>query len=198
MNSLPPQLYIQQLNAHLQWQTNKIRELEERIEQLHQKLEAIQAQPTIHVDKIEYKFDQLKIEQLDGTLHIGVTPEMGASIEDMAVGGKEMSYNPKTPEPAHIPDDTRELRLQLDHYLDTEGRALIVGEERQRRFVLGEGYIAAMVEDIRQQLDERIAWYWRKTEADAQQPKARSESVLAKVKTDIRAAIEQHLRDKAR
>ncbi len=38
------------------------------------------------MEKIEYKFDQLKVESLDGTLNIGLNPSnLKETIEDLAV-----------------------------------------------------------------------------------------------------------------
>lgn len=90
MSMLPPQSYFQQLHAYLQWQTQKLQQLEASIGLLQQEIDALKQQRTVRVDKIEYKFDQLKIERLDGTLHIGISPELGKTIEDFTVNGSDI------------------------------------------------------------------------------------------------------------
>ena len=41
---------------------------------MEQKITELQSRPSVHVEKLEYKFDQLKVEKLEGTLNIGLNP----------------------------------------------------------------------------------------------------------------------------
>lgn len=66
--------YFQKLNDYLKWQTERIRYLESRIDGLEQELDKVKSQDRIRIDKIEYNFDQLKVEKLDGTLNVGIAP----------------------------------------------------------------------------------------------------------------------------
>jgi len=87
MNLPPTHPYFQQLNAYIQWQYRKLQELERQIGELRVELETLKRQRTTTVERIEYKFDQLKIERLEGTLHIGISPDVGKSIEDFTING---------------------------------------------------------------------------------------------------------------
>lgn len=100
-----------QLNSWQQWafrvekqlqeQQDTIAALQETVEQLQNQLEQQQTEqaqnkfagnsqpPVFHVEKIEYHFDQLKVETLEGSLQIGMTTssssQLPTMIEDIAL-----------------------------------------------------------------------------------------------------------------
>ena len=55
------------------------------INKLSKEIDALKDKPPINVERLEYKFDQLKIEKLDGTLNIGINPADLNNIEDMEI-----------------------------------------------------------------------------------------------------------------
>ncbi|MDF2716750.1 MAG: spore germination protein GerPC [Paenibacillus sp.] len=190
MLTLPPQSYFQQLNAYLQWQTQKLQELETKIGLMQQEIDALKQQRTVNVEKIEYKFDQLKIEKLDGTLHIGISPDVGKSIEDFSVNGNEVLTTT---------DDTEaisRIRSRLDHYLDEGGRALISEQEGHYRIVLGNEYTDFMIQDMKGQMDKRIEHYWKSAREDPLSRRTKEDVIVDKIKDDIAVAVRQHLQQK--
>jgi hypothetical protein len=80
--------YLRQIWQQLHRQADKIAELERELQRLHGELNAMKAERTVRVGRIEYKFDQLKIETLEGTLNIGISPGLGKQIEELSVAGK--------------------------------------------------------------------------------------------------------------
>ncbi|WP_159065828.1 spore germination protein GerPC [Gorillibacterium timonense] len=72
MMSWDARLY--QLQQQIAWQTGKIVELESMIKELMNQVEKLGTVPQMKIDKIEYTFDQLKVEKLEGALHIGISP----------------------------------------------------------------------------------------------------------------------------
>lgn len=80
--------YFRRLQAYLQWQTERITELQRTVASLQSELAALKEQKGVRIDRIEYSFDQLKVERLDGTLNIGITPGGLQSIEEFAVNGQ--------------------------------------------------------------------------------------------------------------
>ncbi len=62
-----------------------------------EELQQLKEKPAVHVDRIEYKFDQLKVETLEGTLNIGLNPSDLSGIEDFAVQNQTVStpFSPK-------------------------------------------------------------------------------------------------------
>lgn len=65
--------YSKQMQRFLEAQDKRIMKLEHELKRLTDEIAELKNKPPIHVDKIEYKFDQLKVESLDGTLNIGLT-----------------------------------------------------------------------------------------------------------------------------
>lgn len=107
-NSDPPS--NTHLNAWQQWAfriEQRMQEQQDTIEQLQRELELLKQQlsrqepaPTLHVEKIEYHFDQLKVDTLEGSLQIGLStsnPEqLPMMIEDIMMqqqGGKPSPYD---------------------------------------------------------------------------------------------------------
>ncbi len=85
--------FLQWVQMTLQAQENRIAALEHTIQKLQEEMKQLKEKPSIQVDKIEYKFDQLKVETLEGTLNIGLNPSDLANIEDFAVQNQSL----KTP-----------------------------------------------------------------------------------------------------
>ena len=44
----------------------RIRGLQKKIQSLEQTVSELQNRPPVHIDRMEYKFDQLKVETLEG------------------------------------------------------------------------------------------------------------------------------------
>ncbi|TMV50166.1 spore gernimation protein GerPC [Paenibacillus mesophilus] len=189
MFTLPPH-YFQQLNACLQWQTQKLQELESKIGQMQQEIDTLKKQRTVNVEKIEYKFDQLKIEKLDGTLHIGISPDVGKSIEDFTVNGSEVMTTTDDMEAIS------RIRSRIDQYLDEDGRTLIRGHEGNYRVVLGKEYIDFMIQDMKGQMDKRIEHYWKSVREDPTGKRSKEDVIVDKIKDDIAVAVQQHLKQK--
>lgn len=97
-NSITWQQWAQQLSAYIEMQKQRIDKLEETVTKLQSDLDAIKVQKRFHIDKIEYNFDQLKVEKLDGTLTIGISPSSLDNVDDFTVNGasvgKDAGQNP--------------------------------------------------------------------------------------------------------
>ncbi len=66
--------YLHQLQQALQAQQTAILNLEDQVRLLQEELNELKNRPSSSVGKVEYKFDQLKVENLNGTLNIGLNP----------------------------------------------------------------------------------------------------------------------------
>ncbi|PWW05692.1 spore germination protein PC [Paenibacillus cellulosilyticus] len=75
--------WVNQVQQTLRHQQEQITMLQKRVDMLMTQVKAAEARPTYHIDKIEYQFDQLKIEKLDGTLNIGIQPSGDGSESDI-------------------------------------------------------------------------------------------------------------------
>lgn len=94
-NGITWQQWAQQLSAYIEMQKQRIDNLEETVSKLQTDLKAVKDEKRIHIDKIEYNFDQLKVEKLDGTLTIGISPSLLDQIEDFSVNGNSLNKEDK-------------------------------------------------------------------------------------------------------
>ena len=74
----------------LEAQDKRILQLEQELKRLTEEISLLKNKPPIHVDKIEYKFDQLKVESLDGTLNIGLNPSDLNNIDELAINNRDL------------------------------------------------------------------------------------------------------------
>jgi spore germination protein PC len=198
------QSYLQQLFEQLRRQAGKIAEMDRELQRLNGELNAMKEKRTIHVERIEYKFDQLKIETLEGTLNIGISPGVGKQIEDLSIAGQTVvsadSENGDSENGGGDDGAFMRIKEQIDRYLATGCLQDLQRLEAEHRIVLGTEYKDEMIKDIRRQIDQRIAHYLGSGgrgggSADVQ---AIVQAVVEKVKGDISAALESHVKSMKR
>jgi spore germination protein PC len=136
--------YIQQLQQQVQLLNLKINSLETRIQQC----ELMDHSPKTNIEKLEYHFDQLKIEHLDGTLHIGVTPEDLTKTDDFSL-----------PLPQH---PSASLYQELQQAFDYNLPPYIQTLESDYDFQLTDAYRQTLLQDMRKQLPNRLTHYMQK------------------------------------
>jgi spore germination protein PC len=183
--------YFQQLHSYLKWQTDRIRYLESRLDRMEKELELIKNQDRIHIDKIEYNFDQLKVETLDGTLNVGISPAgLGAqNIDDLAVGGKTISTNTSRSEAFE------RIQKRVNSYLDQQFPGELAQLQRQYQLEQEEGLSQKISLDLQGQTGERIQYYMEIVAG----PPPRSitpeqeQVVTDDVINDIRSGLDQYL-----
>ncbi|MGP4065881.1 spore germination protein GerPC [Oceanobacillus sp. M65] len=148
MNGTDWTTYLNNLSGYVQEQDKKIQELTQKLEQLQSTLNE---QKTNRIEKIEYKFDQLKIENLNGTLHIGMSPQ---DMEDFSMPDQSL---PQVTQPFK-----QQLVSELSNFVEQEGPALIrnLSEEYDRK--IDKPYQGILLQDIIKQLPSRIAFYEKK------------------------------------
>ncbi|SFA82015.1 spore germination protein PC [Lentibacillus halodurans] len=142
--------YVYNLYQRIDEQDRTIRSLETRIQQLENNQQNQQTP-----ERIEYHFDQLKIENLNGTLHIGAAPDDLNNIEDFSV-----------PEAGNS-TIKQQLLPDLNTYLNEHGKQLIRDLAAQHHVAMDHIDPNILIEDMAKQLPERIAHY----EAEARQNK---------------------------
>jgi len=192
MNWVPPQQISQQVNAALQWQNQKLQELENQIKQLQTDVENLNKQRAMVVDKIEYHFDQLKIDRLDGTLHIGVSPFGGkGSIEDFTVEGKQTELTTDS----FGTDMTKRVSGRVERYLNEEFPAFVRSMEEKHQVILGQEYRGFIIQDIRSQVYGRIESYANSMSnaASPEELQKAEQTIYDKTIADVQVAIEQYL-----
>ncbi|GGB39612.1 hypothetical protein F3157_07275 [Virgibacillus dakarensis] len=146
--------YFYDLHQHMKEQDKKIKKLESRLNQVEQ---IAQEKNKNTIEKIEYNFDQLKIERLDGTLHIGLTPSDLANIDDLGINQANQANQG---DQVGVEQPIKQTLLtDLSRYLSKEGPTLIQHLAEQYRNPVDKGFQSIMLQDIEKQLPHRIAFY---------------------------------------
>ena len=135
--------------------------------ELMEELSTWKKERPVTIEKVEYNFDQLKVEALEGALHIGVAP--GTAGEPGVSGASGIPGVPGVPgssdaasasfSPTHRSEWHIKVREQVIRYVDEQIPARIRDLQQEYNFVLGEDYIQEMIDDLKKQLDHRIAYY---------------------------------------
>jgi len=150
--------YLNQLQQALQIQQQTILNLEEQVRLLQEELNELKSRPSSSIGKVEYKFDQLKVENLNGTLNIGLNPfsTKGQQIEDFQVETETLKVNHET---ETNPDFYQGILQEMHRYLDEEAYSRILHFEQEERTPLDEMYRQMMVDDIKKQMEHRLPYY---------------------------------------
>ncbi|MHC8521515.1 spore germination protein GerPC [Rossellomorea sp. H39__3] len=178
----PQQLYQYIENLH-----SKIAALEKRMNDLSAELQNMRDSPSINVEKIEYKFDQLKVESLDGTLNIGLNPNsLKETIEDLAV---EQNVNVKSMQ--DLGPDKARLAEAVGRYIKEELPVLIQDNEMQFQRSLDPQYHEMIQQDLLNQMPGRIEFYLETIPyMEGRHTKEEWEAkVLSRIKQDIQTAL---------
>lgn len=180
--------HLQQLHSYINWQADKINKLESNVEEIKKELTDFKNQKQIAIDKIEYRFDLLKVENLNGTLVIGVTPDGAKSIEEMAKNGCSVVHTSKDKH-SELYDSTSN---SMEQFLNSEVPGKIDSVSKQYQLNVNHEYRQRMTNDLKQQLHDRIHHYMNQIDDDKDLPTAK-QFIVDHVKRDIQLAIEQHM-----
>lgn len=152
--------FLYQIQEKMSLAEKKITFLEDELNAVKIKLKKLEDRPTIQIDNIEYKFDQLKVETLEGTLNIGLNPADVESLEDLAINHE----NPLSP---YMFND-REALIQLIardtfQYLDKERATLFKSAGVYLEKPIDPQVADFIIDDLKRQLPFRINIYLDQT-----------------------------------
>jgi spore germination protein PC len=181
--------YLQQLQAYIGQQEERIRTLEKKVVTLQGEMEEIKKKP-LTIEKIEYKFDQLKVETLEGTLNIGLNPlNEPTSLEDFEITNQKINIRMNEYENPTIEQD---IYADITDYLTHHGPSRIRELETEHRTQLNDQYRHLMIEDIRVQIEPRIPYYFSQMQQHPEivnNPPLLKETILQKMIQDIDQAF---------
>ncbi|MGM0846812.1 MAG: spore germination protein GerPC [Bacillota bacterium] len=181
----------QQIYQYINEQNNRIKNLETLIQELQQDVSALKEKPSINVENIEYRFDQLKVETLEGTLNIGLNPSDLEKIEDFAVEGQPSAPIPPFKQ-VDMEDIQKSLMPRVNDYIEKEVPRIISDTEQQLGTSLDESYHDLIKEDIKKQMPQRIQFYIQSMPVHQhrqQEEPVWEDKIFIKIKSDINNAI---------
>lgn len=149
------QYFDRELQAAIKKQEGRIQNLERLVSQLTKELDELKQKPAVRVDKIEYKFDQLKVETLKGTLNIGLNPSDLQGIDSFEVNnGPGQTFDPKG-----VFRSSMEMEEEIYQVLETDLLQLVNNAEMRTNQKLSENYYEFIKEDIKKQIPARVQHY---------------------------------------
>ncbi|MEH7343573.1 spore germination protein GerPC [Bacillus sp. JJ1532] len=182
--------YLQKMHIFIEAQEKRIIYLEKKVRELEKQTQELKTRPPITVDRIEYKFDQLKVESLDGTLNIGLNPSELQEIEDFAINNKgiQTPFQPK----AHF-QRTMEIEDEINKFLENELQSVIEETALSLNKSVDESYILFIKEDIKKQLPNRIDYHLKQQLAATNREQGTvpdfNEEILVKLKKEIKNGV---------
>lgn len=184
--------YIRQLHQFIEAQQMRIHKLEKTMGDLKQEVEKLQKRPAVHVEKVEYHFDQLKVDTLDGVLNIGLSPNDPGNLENLEIN--EHGKFKKTPlTPMRKMEATMRLEESLYQFLDADLPAVFKEWEDKNGRKVHEEMRIFIKEDIKKQLPDRINDYLQRLAAEKRTGEDELQSLLDEVekrlKEDIKRAV---------
>lgn len=186
--------YLQNLNSFVQQQAQQIQELERQLKEFQNEISTLKQQPpSTRIDRLEYKFDQLKIERLEGTLNIGLNPTDPNAVQNFEVGQTSPQVGMMQQEQAG--QQMQQIRQNVDMYLNEEIPVLLEQLETQYESRLDETNKYHIIEDIRKQMDSRIKYYMSHVPKEENTAPAQyAEEIAEHVKRDIVRAVEHFIK----
>ncbi|MFC5467919.1 spore germination protein GerPC [Cohnella suwonensis] len=182
----------------LQRVTNQVAGMQKRIDELSAK------QP-VH---IEYHFDQLKVNRLEGTLNVGISPQGIQDIEQLSTPDPSCFQVNSVPsdnanEKDEPPDELiKDLQRTALEEMGANGESALLEMERQFEYPLGAEHRRRVVEDVENQVGGRVHYYARKTKYPAsgtdEEKRKWREDVLGKTRADVKAAFSDYLNKQKR
>lgn len=185
---------FRQLYTQLLWQSEKLVKMDRKLDDILLELQALRRQKAVNVEKIEYNFDQLKVEKLDGTLNIGITPDNAKSIEQFAIGDNDVMVGP-IPIKTDAPESYAAIQSGVMNYLNVDVPNEMKTMEGKYNLSLAGEYRDHILADVKKQVNERIAHYMQKFELkdDAEDRDDHVKIISDRVKNDIRLGVERYL-----
>ncbi|GMK45507.1 germination protein PC [Paenibacillus glycanilyticus] len=209
-NGLSPwQAWSLELQTKLRAQQSQIYSLEQQLAVLSEQLKQLENKPTYNIEKLEYHFDQLKVEKLEGTLNIGMTPPGmpggDGDIDQLAVQQHKPNVYPAAASGITPPSEPYAgLRAEVDRFLSQHGTQRLIALETEYGVDLDPYHRRMVLEDIRKQLPTRIHFYMqlKPGEAEAgtggqeqnpQTEQEKKEMILSKTIRDADAAMQKYI-----
>jgi spore germination protein PC len=186
--------YFQQLNSQIYAQSQKIDEMNKIIRQLQEEVKQLKESSTPPVVKNEYKFDLLKVERLEGTLNIGLNP----NGSDGAVGELDVGQSMNVPPSKEHQEICNKIRKQINQYLKQDACKVLECLEKKYAYPLEESYRDFIINDVKQQLDQRIQYYVNQIslgQTEEGQWVQVEQNICQKVQNDIERTFEGFIRN---
>jgi spore germination protein PC len=183
--------YMFDLQQMVAKQNEQIRLLEEKINELEKQMQATSG---TSIDRVEYHFDQLKIERLEGTLHIGLSPNELANIDDLGIPTPTPTVQPAVNTPLY--DFYHQTLLpNLYGFVNNQGPEIIQRLSKQYNKPIDQRLEGDMIHDMLSQIPDRVAFYDKEAREQLQitDPQQLENYISEQVKKEIYLSLERFM-----
>lgn len=183
--------YVGQVSNALRIQAEKLQQLEKLVQELQSDVDRLKNNKAVSYGPINYHFEQLKIEKLEGTLNIGITPNEGNNLDEAMINGQPIGSQ-----------DTGETTLkdkiqpQVMSYLQGMVPEQFFQLEKERNLSIDKQYIQMVTQDLQNQMDGRIEEYLGQLPTVQGRRNNEEEvcaSIVGQIKRDIDTALKRHM-----
>lgn len=184
--------HIQQLFHCLQSQSEQLNRIEHMLKEMRNEINQLQQGNQKSTGHVEYNFDLLKIEKLEGTLNIGLTPSDGKSLEDITVNGQSAEQFQAGAAGRDLYSNIhQQVSSHLEHAVPARLEQMMLQDNHEPL----DQYAAVMIEDIRKQLGDRINVYLQQYQTNSTSMNAGEveQTIADQMKKEIDTAVEHHL-----
>lgn len=174
--------------------TERLQQAEEKLDQIAREMNELKRRPP-GVEKIEYRFDQLKIDTLQGTLHIGIRPEDASGEPIWSLGGSPATAGgapsvPPAPSAPVMPSPFLNIQRSVHQYIHDAVPPMLARLCEDIEYDLEPEELERVVGDLRSQVDARIAHYMKlSTEDPGSEPERFERSVAERTIRDVEEGI---------
>lgn len=178
---------LQYITQQLERQEGMIKKLQKKQAALEKELAEVKEKPVLHIDRIEYQFDQLKIDRLEGTLNIGLNPKDLHDMDEFAIDALPFHQM----QDRYLEQAREQIEREVNAYLDTDLPKEIEQIKNEIALALDDSYTEFIIADIRQQLRERIEFYMKRQlqEMPTSDRELFTIAIIEKMKSDIYGAV---------
>jgi spore germination protein PC len=182
-----------QLHAYLQHQNEALRDIERQLKLLRDEWESFRKQ---HVQPVkhEYRFDLLKVENLQGNLHIGVKPDGGGTdLGQLVVENEAVPLHSESRDQSESYDA---VRRKISEFFKHEAADALKQMEAKWSVSLDELHRQFVIQDVERQIDDRIRHYLNAQGNTDKTAEELEREIFEKVKADILGTFDvyiQHL-----
>jgi spore germination protein PC len=197
---LPPEWA--EFPSRLKQTEDLVQKLNDQLKSIHKQLDDLKAKPPLHV---EYHFDQLKVNRLEGTLNVGLTPQAVGDIGSFEVPAPTGSFGkdglaaqePPTPDAMPIEPPIAALQQQMADYMDRTAPDVLASLDQAAGSLLDPTQHRKVIEDVKRQVGERVHYYARTTsypsQGDVKERQKWADDVKEKTYRDIQSAFAAYL-----
>ncbi|WP_182300453.1 spore germination protein GerPC [Cohnella cholangitidis] len=171
----------------------KLQQVVDQLASMQKQLDDLKNKPPLH---IEYHFDQLKVNRLEGTLNVGLSPQGIQGIESFEAPDPSC-WNVKQEKSEGDQLPIGALQNEMSDYMNNDASWVLQDLEKQFGIRLEDDHRRKIVEDVKKQLNDRVRFYATTIaypdKGTDDERKRWNESVKEKTRRDIQAAFSAYL-----